>query len=97
MNSGVKMECVLILRGNVTASMIVKICQMKKTVVMLGAMIDVHSISSLDRLINNVFRIVMAQCTPDQFRCKSGRCVTRAWRCDGDDDCADNSDEENCG
>ena len=32
-------------------------------------------------------------CETDQFRCKNGRCLPIDYRCDGDNDCDDNSDE----
>uniref|UniRef100_A0A673XNI0 Low density lipoprotein receptor-related protein 8, apolipoprotein e receptor n=1 Tax=Salmo trutta TaxID=8032 RepID=A0A673XNI0_SALTR len=35
-------------------------------------------------------------CVTGQFQCKNGRCIPTLWRCDDDDDCSDNSDEENC-
>lgn len=35
-------------------------------------------------------------CEPNEFRCANKRCILKTWRCDSDDDCGDNSDEENC-
>jgi low density lipoprotein-related protein 2 len=35
------------------------------------------------------------ECSEHEFKCKSnGRCVLGAWKCDGDKDCSDGSDED---
>jgi hypothetical protein len=37
-------------------------------------------------------------CTDEQFQClTTDQCVDKVWTCDGEDDCGDNSDEDNCG
>ncbi|KAM5160444.1 low-density lipoprotein receptor-related protein 8 isoform 5-T5 [Callospermophilus lateralis] len=36
------------------------------------------------------------ECQADQFRCRNERCIPSVWRCDEDDDCSDNSDEDDC-
>ncbi|GFT68034.1 hypothetical protein NPIL_358801, partial [Nephila pilipes] len=35
-------------------------------------------------------------CKKDQFTCTEGECISSLWRCDGESDCADGSDEANC-
>ena len=35
-------------------------------------------------------------CLPEELTCASGLCVQPAWKCDGEDDCGDGSDEEGC-
>lgn len=35
-------------------------------------------------------------CSAARFHCRNGRCVDRSFLCNGQDNCQDNSDEENC-
>jgi len=35
-------------------------------------------------------------CPSNSFHCSNGRCVNAAWKCDGHDDCGDDSDEMDC-
>ncbi|KAK1787417.1 hypothetical protein P4O66_002903 [Electrophorus voltai] len=36
-------------------------------------------------------------CKESDIKCKNGFCKPKYWRCDGVNDCGDNTDEENCG
>ena len=35
----------------------------------------------------------MRTCPLDEFQCNNTLCKPLAWKCDGEDDCGDNSDE----
>ena len=37
------------------------------------------------------------QCASSEWKCKSGECINVNWKCDGDRDCKDGSDETTCG
>ena len=37
-----------------------------------------------------------SNCTTGQFKCDNHICISKAWYCDGENDCGDNSDEVNC-
>lgn len=45
--------------------------------------------------LSDVEFISVHDCGEHSFKCKStGRCVSAAWHCDGDEDCPDGSDED---
>ncbi|KAK3091754.1 hypothetical protein FSP39_022385 [Pinctada imbricata] len=43
-----------------------------------------------------VFIPAISTCGTDNFRCNDSECIDMLWRCDGDFDCTDHSDEMNC-
>ena len=40
---------------------------------------------------------ILVECQPGQFRCKNGQCISERRKCDNRPDCADSSDELDCG
>lgn len=39
---------------------------------------------------------VASTCAANQFACDNNVCIPEFWKCDGDNDCGDNSDEQHC-
>lgn len=40
---------------------------------------------------------VGTECSANWFDCGNGKCISEIWHCDGDNDCGNLKDEENCG
>ncbi|XP_050504155.1 sortilin-related receptor-like isoform X9 [Diabrotica virgifera virgifera] len=51
---------------------------------------------NLEPLANFTCPSVAPTCAPSLFMCGDGRCLPNGFRCDGDFDCIDGSDEGNC-
>ena len=45
---------------------------------------------------NDARFLSVGTCDQDEFTCGNGTCIQSTWRCDGDYDCSDQSDEEGC-
>ena len=43
-----------------------------------------------------LYKFVSSECDGSQFQCSNGNCIRLGSKCDNDDDCGDNSDEQNC-
>ncbi|KAL1509813.1 hypothetical protein ABEB36_004494 [Hypothenemus hampei] len=46
---------------------------------------------------NGTCSTVGSSCSSNHFSCGNGLCVPNGWKCDGENDCGDNSDEMRCG
>ena len=42
------------------------------------------------------FFIKIGGCEPKEKQCRNQKCVQKIWWCDGENDCGDNSDEDQC-
>ena len=40
------------------------------------------------------FYVAARTCIPYEFQCNNSLCLPLLWRCDGDEDCGDHSDED---
>lgn len=52
----------------------------------------------VDLCIWNIFIIIDSSdlCEPNEFQCDNKKCILKIWRCDGENDCGDKSDESLC-
>ncbi|KAM6959084.1 sortilin-related receptor [Aplochiton taeniatus] len=48
------------------------------------------------QLHNNTCVKTEHSCLANQYLCSNGRCISRIWKCDSDNDCGDMSDEQEC-
>ena len=47
----------------------------------------------IDVTLHDVVWLPLSECREVEFSCNNGRCISPDLKCDGEDDCGDNSDE----
>ncbi|GAB6018639.1 hypothetical protein CHUAL_000319 [Chamberlinius hualienensis] len=53
--------------------------------------------NGLEMFSNGTCKQINSRCSEGHYSCNNHLCIPSVWRCDGDNDCGDYSDERNCG
>jgi len=59
-------------------------------------MMMMTTITTSTTTVATVCLVEPQSCDTDHWQCANQQCIPLVWRCDGDIDCHDNSDEQNC-
>uniref|UniRef100_A0A0K0EUQ3 Very low-density lipoprotein receptor n=2 Tax=Strongyloides venezuelensis TaxID=75913 RepID=A0A0K0EUQ3_STRVS len=62
------------------------------SLILLTSLLNISKVCIAEILEKNI----SLGCSDDSFTCSDGSCIRRGWRCDGEYDCIDGSDELNC-
>lgn len=62
----------------------------------LKYLVLIKKVRTLTLFVLLLTEVEVPACTDSEFKCSYPRCVRLEFRCDGDDDCGDWSDEDDC-
>lgn len=54
------------------------------------------NVVSVCEFVFSVGHLGQSSCQSDEFLCGNGKCLPRSWKCNGQDECGDASDERSC-